>query len=1157
MRLLRLDLDRYGPFTGRTLSFPPGARLHIVHGPNEAGKSCALAAVTDLLFGIERLTRYDFLHEGKDLRIGAEIIGRDGARLTFRRRKGNKNTLLGPDDSPIADDALLPYLGSLTRDVFCRAFGLNAETLRRGAEEMLRSDGEAGASLFAAASGLRGLSDLLRSLEDEANTIFAPRASKDRRFYQALDRFEDARRAIRERELRAGDWKALNESIDSLAARLGDIRAKRNEIASARSQLARLKRVGPLMRLLDEHLSRFDAFADLPQLPRGTAEALRDSLDAVTQAEEGLRRAEADLATARLDLDGMVVDEALTVAADQVVQIFGESGGHAANRRDLPRIQAELDDLQRTLATLAGRLGQEPGAIRAVQPSDAAQAQLERLIADGRALAETRRGQRAAIERETTTLAELRRQQAEQGGLSDPRPLQQRLSAIEPVLQRLDRRAELDREIRTERRSLAEAAARLMPQVTDLDAVASAPRPGAEAIGRHRSIQDDLAAQERRERDQIAAAATTIAAIEAKLEALATNRPVPSAERIAVLRRDRDQAWERLRGALFGEPGAPQDGALASTTARFEHLVAEADQLSDEARADAARVGEHAVETRNLALARQQAAAAQERLTTLETRRREAADEWRGLWTGLAITPGTPAEMAAWAAAVETLLQRREAVEVQQDRSAAIDRAVRGVVPTLQAIAAESGLPPLDSLEPGLIAARLRQHLEALADGWNKARGLATRIEDGQRRIEALRAAEVETAAGFEAWTALWADAVASIGEASSTSIDGAEAALAVWREVPSTLRELDDRARRVAGLRRDIADFERRAGDLIARLAPDLATLPADAAVTVLHERVTAARAAATRRAAAIEHVARADRACADARRVLTEAERNRDELAAGLPPGLDLGVVLARWAERDGLVTAIAEQRRQLVLQSDGLDEASLRAALAEFDADMAEARLQGLAQEDEATDHAAKETFAEQDRALRRRAELEQGAGAEIAAQQRRNAEAELVEAARNWAVRKIGALMIGAAVERHRASQEDPLLARAGALFAMMTGGAYDGVVQEYDDGDTPRLVGRRPDGRTVPIQGMSEGTRDQLYLALRLAYLNAYANRAEPAPFVVDDIFASFDEARTAHGLKALAAIADRVQMIVFTHHQHVVDAAARELGDELSVVSLG
>ena len=47
MRLLTLELDRYGPFTGRTLTFRPDAKLHVVYGANEAGKSCALAAVTN------------------------------------------------------------------------------------------------------------------------------------------------------------------------------------------------------------------------------------------------------------------------------------------------------------------------------------------------------------------------------------------------------------------------------------------------------------------------------------------------------------------------------------------------------------------------------------------------------------------------------------------------------------------------------------------------------------------------------------------------------------------------------------------------------------------------------------------------------------------------------------------------------------------------------------------------------------------------------------------------------------------------------------------------------------------------------------------------------------------------------------------------------
>ena len=231
MRLNWLALERYGPFTGPVLHFRRDARLHIVYGPNEAGKSCALAAVTDLLFGIETRTRYDFLHRSKDLRIGGEIENRQGDRLAFNRRKGSKNALFSSEGEPLAEEALAPFRGGLTREVFCRAFGLNAKSLRDGAEEMLPSKGDVGATLLAAASGLRGLTELRRTLETEADGIFAPRASKDRRFYQATDRFEEARRAIRDGELKAGDWKALNTRIDELAARMGDLGARRDACA--------------------------------------------------------------------------------------------------------------------------------------------------------------------------------------------------------------------------------------------------------------------------------------------------------------------------------------------------------------------------------------------------------------------------------------------------------------------------------------------------------------------------------------------------------------------------------------------------------------------------------------------------------------------------------------------------------------------------------------------------------------------------------------------------------------------------------------------------------------------------------------------------------------------------------------------------------------
>jgi uncharacterized protein YhaN len=301
MRLLTLDLERYGPFTGRSLAFSPQAKLHVVYGPNEAGKTSALAAVTDLLFGIGRQTAYDFLHDGRDLRIGATVARNDGECLTFRRRRGNKGTIVDALDNPLRDDVLVPYLGGLTRDVFCNAFGLDADALRRGAEDMLATDGEVGASLFAAASGLRGLADLRRALDDEAGAIFGPRASKDRRFYQALDRFNEARKTIQAREVRAAYWKDLNDRIETHARRLEELKASRAANAAERTRLARSKRIAPLMQLIDGDLARRSTLGPLPDVSAGFGHDLAEALAAVRIASDAHARTLDDEAAAIRD----------------------------------------------------------------------------------------------------------------------------------------------------------------------------------------------------------------------------------------------------------------------------------------------------------------------------------------------------------------------------------------------------------------------------------------------------------------------------------------------------------------------------------------------------------------------------------------------------------------------------------------------------------------------------------------------------------------------------------------------------------------------------------------------------------------------------------------------------------------------------------------
>ena len=404
--------------------------------------------------------------------------------------------------------------------------------------------------------------------------------------------------------------------------------------------------------------------------------------------------------------------------------------------------------------------------------------------------------------------------------------------------------------------------------------------------------------------------------------------------------------------------------------------------------------------------------------------------------------------------------------------------------------------------------------------------------------------------------SARWQAAVLALGLSADASLEEAEAALQAWREVPSTLRERENRRGRIRGMERDVAAFEARLREVAGRLCSEFASASAEAQLQALQDRLEAAKAAQVRKTHAAEREAEAQETIQRASAELKSAETALHEMATVFPDGADLNAELHRLTKRDRLDEQLVERRQQLAVQGEGLAEATLREELRTFDPDAAEARIAELETEEARLEDERLAVHTDRERGIERREALEMGTGAESAAQDKATAEAELAAAARDWMVLKLGALMIQAAVERHRAAQEDPLMRRAGELFATVTGGAFERLGQDYDEQDQPRLVGRRAGGAAVTIDGMSEGTRDQLYLALRLAYIEDYASRAEPVPFIGDDLFSTFDDERTANGLKVLAEVGDRVQTILFTHHAHVSELARDVLKDQVDLLNL-
>ena len=132
-----------------------------------------------------------------------------------------------------------------------------------------------------------------------------------------------------------------------------------------------------------------------------------------------------------------------------------------------------------------------------------------------------------------------------------------------------------------------------------------------------------------------------------------------------------------------------------------------------------------------------------------------------------------------------------------------------------------------------------------------------------------------------------------------------------------------------------------------------------------------------------------------------------------------------------------------------------------------------------------------------------------------------------------------------IEEYRQKNQAPVLARAGKLFAKLTLGSFANLRDELNESGMPILLGVRPNDLEVAVDRMSDGTRDQLYLALRLATLEQYLQKGEPMPFVVDDILIGFDDNRTKVCLEVLAELAANTQVLVFTHHRRVVELAEK------------
>jgi len=1162
MRLEELHLERFGHFDGLLLDFSgDDIRLHVVYGPNEAGKSTALTAICDALFGIPERTTFDFRHEYSRLRIGATLTSAAGQRLRFKRRKARVNSLLKPDeDGELPADSLDPYLGGASEEFFKRMFALNHQRLRDGGRAMLEAGGDIARSLFEAGAGTAGLAAVVKRLADDADAIGAPtRKAAAKPYWRAHDRYEQAAARMKAEAMKAESWNAARKAAAAAAERLAELEAALTAARREQSALERIRRVAPILRRIDDLDLRLAALGDGVALPVGFIDDWQQAVQAARDADGGAARCAEALAELRAERERLGSAGPWPALAGRIDELVIALGDYRAKRTDLPHRDRDLEAGRDRLAELLRKLGLgiAPERIDEHAPSAPATARIRRLIGEWNRLDVEHRKAREEARQSTAARQQAEMLQAEAGTPVDPGPAAAAYDAAAAMGDTAARLVLARRALAAGEEELAAALAGLGRWSLDADELTRREFPSEESVTRSGQAHDRIEAARRAADDDRKRLTAERRRLDGEIAALRAVGQVPTEDALRTARRHRDDGWRLIRRRhLDGAEVPPEqlaafapEGGIAEV---YEAAVQQADFIADSREREAGRLERFATLTGQSERTGADLAALEAHERALAEQAADWEREWAALWAASAVEPGSPTEMRGWLARRDRVLARHQARQTAGTQVATAedeDRAARG---HLLRAAAELGLGDAEGLDTPTLRDRVAARIATARE--TQARALEARrvLADRRRQAEERLAEQARVADALEQWRAEWAREIPALGLPADASAAEAEAALGVWQDIDTLRASLTQTAQRRRDMQAVIAAFEAELAALLAELgdaAADLAGEPDRAAVVpVLQRRLEDARRLETRIADLDDRLGKAAQAHAAAVEQARAAARARDDLRRrhGLDDDADVPALA-----RD------AEARRGLAEAGDGLDEAALREAGAAVDMDSAAAEVARLGGEIDRLQRELREAgqaLAEADAALRALGGHE---GAAAAAQEANDAGAAMIALVEQWLRLRAAGRILNRAVERYREANQHPLVQRASAIFAAVagtsTGNGGDPIVRlsvDYTDEARPVLVGYRRDGAPCPVAGMSDGTLDQLYLALRIAAIERHIATAEPLPFIADDLFITSDEARTAAGIGALAELGRHTQVLLFTHHQYVVDAATAALAPD-------
>lgn len=590
---------------------------------------------------------------------------------------------------------------------------------------------------------------------------------------------------------------------------------------------------------------------------------------------------------------------------------------------------------------------------------------------------------------------------------------------------------------------------------------------------------------------------------------------IPSQQMLAEARTERDAGVELVRAAwlepdrldrteleAFVQKYAPGGHLLEALQKSIHHC----DQLADRLHREAHRAAEQASQQQRRSEAEEELHVYQQKLAQLQQEVDALQQAWQAEWTPWDITPQTPSEMIGWLHTQTDLRKTVSSLRRLQEQRGQLQEQIAAARQRLQAALALDGSDPQPPLQELLALAKHR--IAQVEQQRNQRQEWETQLDQLRRNRQKAEQEALSAQRRLEEWAAAWQQSIGNLALPKDALPETVHRQLEQWTELRQLYEKAQSLDERIEGIDRDSEAFLRRLQQLRDRHnlgypASTLQTMQAD--LDTLQAQLHHAQQAETRR-----------------QTLQNNLDALRKELLqhAGSKPLEEFCEEILQQADTfPSRLETLHQQAEELDAQINRVSEAIGR----------------------------AQQQIETWEKAGNAAAQLRQQRMAMIA-----QLREYVVEYAAHWAAQKI----LAQAMENFRQRHQETILNRAAQYFQILTCGAFQRLEVVEEENNHPALKAVRTDPRArdreewVDLEGLSDGARDQLFLALRLAGIEDHCDHGEPMPVIIDDVLINFDNQRAAAAFKALAELSRKTQILLFTHHEHLVELAKRCLPAE-------